>query len=149
LTSCSAARSSSNVRRTSGRYGATSEYARDLIRRDQDRQNLRDLLLAGVAFEPGPVAGRQHFDELRTEVDPPPVDDLHRVIPCRLASQDLRDAVAHYAGEVDAATTRQFIDAVEQAFTLIARQPAMAPPATPSSSTCRGCERDPSNSSAT
>jgi antitoxin ParD1/3/4 len=54
------------------RYGTTSEYIRDLIRRDQDRQNLRDLLLAGVASEPGPVAGRQYFDDLRAEVDTPP-----------------------------------------------------------------------------
>lgn len=51
------------------RYGTTSEYIRDLIRRDQDRQNLRDLLLAGVTSEPGPVAGRQYFDDLRAEVD--------------------------------------------------------------------------------
>jgi antitoxin ParD1/3/4 len=54
------------------RYGTTSEYIRDLIRRDQDRQNLRDLLLAGVASEPGPVAGRQYFDDLRDEVDTTP-----------------------------------------------------------------------------
>lgn len=51
------------------RYGTTSEYIRDLIRRDQDRQNLRDLLLAGVASGPGPIAGRQYFDDLRAEVD--------------------------------------------------------------------------------
>ncbi len=51
------------------RYGTTSEYIRDLIRRDQDRQNLRDLLLAGAASEPGPVAGRQYFHDLRAEVD--------------------------------------------------------------------------------
>ena len=54
--------------------------------------------------------------------------DLHRVIPRRLATQDLRDAAAHYAGEVDAATARRFIDAVQQAFTLIARQPGIGSP---------------------
>ena len=54
------------------RYGTTSEYIRDLIRRDQDRQRLRDLLLAGVASEAGPVAGREYFDDLRAEVDATP-----------------------------------------------------------------------------
>ncbi len=54
--------------------------------------------------------------------------DLHLVIPRGLATQDLRDAAGHYAGEVDAATARRFIDAVEQAFTLIARQPAVGSP---------------------
>lgn len=52
------------------RYGTTSEYIRDLIRRDQDRQHLRDLLLAGAASEPGPTADRRYFDELREQVVP-------------------------------------------------------------------------------
>jgi antitoxin ParD1/3/4 len=51
------------------RYGTTSEYVRDLIRRDQDRQHLRRLLLDGVASEPGPVADTAYFDGLRDEVD--------------------------------------------------------------------------------
>lgn len=51
------------------RYGTTSEYIRDLIRRDQDRQHLRDLLLAGATSEPGPVADGRYFDELRDEAD--------------------------------------------------------------------------------
>jgi antitoxin ParD1/3/4 len=51
------------------RYGTTSEYVRDLIRRDQDRQHLRQLLLDGVASEPGPVADTTYFDGLRGEVD--------------------------------------------------------------------------------
>ena len=50
------------------------------------------------------------------------------VVPRRLATQDLRDAAARYATEVDAATARQFIDAVEQAFTLISRQPGIGSP---------------------
>ena len=39
-----------------GQYGNTSEYIRDLIRRDQEeqaRQRLRDLLEAGVASGTG------------------------------------------------------------------------------------------------
>ena len=51
------------------RYGTTSEYIRDLIRRDQDRQHLRDLLLAGAASEQGPVADHRYFDALRDGVD--------------------------------------------------------------------------------
>jgi len=52
------------------RYGTTSEYVRDLIRRDQDRQHLRDLLLDGATSKPGPVADGRYFDDLRGEVDP-------------------------------------------------------------------------------
>ena len=54
--------------------------------------------------------------------------DPYRVVPRRLATQDLRDAAAHYAAEADAATARRFIDAVEQAFTVIARQPGIGSP---------------------
>ena len=38
-----------------GRYGSTSEYVRDLIRRDQDRHRLRSLLFDGATSAPGPV----------------------------------------------------------------------------------------------
>jgi len=31
-----------------GQYGSSSEYVRDLIRRDQDRTRLRNLLLGGA-----------------------------------------------------------------------------------------------------
>jgi antitoxin ParD1/3/4 len=51
------------------RYGTTSEYVRDLIRRDQDRQHLRDLLLAGATSEQGSVADDRYFDDLRDGVD--------------------------------------------------------------------------------
>lgn len=50
-------------------YGTSSEYVRELIRRDQDRQNLRGLLLAGAASAPtGPVDDK-YFDALRTRVN--------------------------------------------------------------------------------
>jgi len=51
-----------------------------------------------------------------------------QVVPRRLATQDLRDAAAHYAAQTDAATARRFIDAVEEAFALIARQPGIGSP---------------------
>ena len=48
-----------------GRYGSSSEYVRALIRRDQDRQHLRELLLAGATSEPGPAADDAYFVALR------------------------------------------------------------------------------------
>ncbi|WP_142810910.1 type II toxin-antitoxin system ParD family antitoxin [Tepidiphilus olei] len=51
-----------------GRYGTSSEYVRELIRKDQDRQQLRDLLLTGAASAPSVVADAQYFDGLRTRV---------------------------------------------------------------------------------
>jgi antitoxin ParD1/3/4 len=46
-------------------YGTSSEYVRDLIRKDQDRQRLRQLLLDGAASPPDIVADRAFFDGLR------------------------------------------------------------------------------------
>ena len=48
-----------------GRYGSTSEYVRELIRRDQDRLRLRSLLLEGAASALGPVADSGYFADLR------------------------------------------------------------------------------------
>lgn len=46
-------------------YGTSSEYVRELIRKDQDRQHLRQLLLDGAASEStGPVSDA-YFDALR------------------------------------------------------------------------------------
>ena len=52
-----------------GRYGSTSEYVRDLIRRDQDRQRLRRVLLEGAESEPGPLADGAYFTTLRDRLD--------------------------------------------------------------------------------
>ena len=49
-------------------YGSNSEYVRELIRRDQDRIRLRELLLDGAASEPGPVADDSYFAALRGRV---------------------------------------------------------------------------------
>ena len=51
------------------RSATTSEYVRDLIRRDQDRQHLRGLLLAGATSKPGPVADDRYFGDLRDGMD--------------------------------------------------------------------------------
>ena len=53
----------------SGRgYGTSSEYVRELIRKDQGRQHLRALLLEGGASPQGSAADGAYFDALRTRV---------------------------------------------------------------------------------
>ncbi len=46
-------------------YGTSSEYVRELIRRDQDRLQLRGLLLEGAASEPTTQANAGYFEGLR------------------------------------------------------------------------------------
>lgn len=48
-----------------GAYGTSSEYVRDLIRKDQDRLRLRDLLLAGASSAPAKPVGEAYFEDLR------------------------------------------------------------------------------------
>ncbi|HJS92264.1 MAG TPA: ribbon-helix-helix domain-containing protein [Steroidobacteraceae bacterium] len=49
-------------------YGTSSEYVRELIRKDQDRLRLRELLLAGAASPSGPVADGTYFKGLRARL---------------------------------------------------------------------------------
>lgn len=49
-------------------YGTTSEYVRELIRHDQDRQRLRDLLLEGAASPLSGPADAAYFEALRDRV---------------------------------------------------------------------------------
>jgi antitoxin ParD1/3/4 len=46
-------------------FASSSEYVRELIRKDQDRQRLRGLLLAGAASDPAPPADAAYFRTLR------------------------------------------------------------------------------------
>lgn len=46
-------------------YSSTSEYIRDLIRRDQDRVRLREMLTAGGSSEAAVEVDDDYFDELR------------------------------------------------------------------------------------
>jgi antitoxin ParD1/3/4 len=48
-----------------GDYGTSSEYIRALIRKDQDRQRLRQLLLDGAASSPAAAADSAYFERLR------------------------------------------------------------------------------------
>ncbi|MDF2074479.1 type II toxin-antitoxin system ParD family antitoxin [Pseudomonas mendocina] len=49
-------------------YGTSSEYVRELIRKDQDRQHLRGLLLAGAASAPAAPVDADYFESLRARV---------------------------------------------------------------------------------
>ena len=49
-------------------YGTSSEYVRELIRKDQDRSRLREMLLAGGASEPVGVADSAYFEDLRAQI---------------------------------------------------------------------------------
>ena len=51
-----------------GSYSTSSEYVRELIRKDQDRLHLRGLLLAGAASAPAAPADQAYFDGLRDRV---------------------------------------------------------------------------------
>lgn len=49
-------------------YGTSSEYVRELIRRDQDRLQLRNLLLAGASSAPTAPVNETYFEGLRGRV---------------------------------------------------------------------------------
>lgn len=51
-------------------FGTSSEYVRELIRKDQDRLQLRGLLLAGGASAAGAPADTAYFAALRERVRP-------------------------------------------------------------------------------
>ena len=49
-------------------HGSSSEYIRELIRKDRDRQRLRLLLLDGAASQAGAPADAEYFSTLRDHV---------------------------------------------------------------------------------
>lgn len=49
-------------------YGTSSEYVRELIRRDQERVRLRALLLAGAASSATAAVDDAYFERLRAGV---------------------------------------------------------------------------------
>ena len=49
-------------------YSTSSEYVRELIRKDQDRQLLRGLLLEGATSAQAVTADADYFDRLRCRV---------------------------------------------------------------------------------
>ncbi|MDE0241010.1 MAG: type II toxin-antitoxin system ParD family antitoxin [bacterium] len=49
-------------------YSTSSEYVRELVRSDRDRQRMRDLLLEGAASPPSTLAEEGYFESLRSRV---------------------------------------------------------------------------------
>jgi antitoxin ParD1/3/4 len=49
-------------------YATSSEYVRELIHADQDRERLRKLLLDGAASKTTAAADERHFSGLRNRV---------------------------------------------------------------------------------
>ncbi len=49
-------------------FGTSSEYVRELIRKDQERLELRNLLMAGATSAPTAPADASYFDVLRDRV---------------------------------------------------------------------------------
>lgn len=49
-------------------YGTSSEYLRELIRKDQDRLHLRGLLMSGAATAAAAPVDSRYFDGLRARV---------------------------------------------------------------------------------
>jgi antitoxin ParD1/3/4 len=49
-------------------YGTSSEYVRELIRKDHDQQHLRNLLLKGASSKSAAPADSAYFTTLRASV---------------------------------------------------------------------------------
>lgn len=49
-------------------YGTMSEYVRELIRKDQERLHLRELLLTGAVSAPTAPVDAVYFEDLRKKV---------------------------------------------------------------------------------
>ena len=49
-------------------YGTSSEYVRELIRKDADILRLRSMLLKGAAFAPAAPVDDEYFSTLRERV---------------------------------------------------------------------------------
>ena len=52
-------------------FGTSSEYVRELIRKDQERLELRGLLLDGARSQPGAAADGAYFAALRDQIAKP------------------------------------------------------------------------------
>ena len=59
-------------------FGTSSEYVRELIRRDQDRTHLRSLLFAGAASAPSEPADSRYFERLRAKAQGKRKPGAHR-----------------------------------------------------------------------
>ncbi len=53
-----------------GGYMTSSEYVRDVLRRERERENLRAMIVEGAQSELGPEANEAYFDALRERIRP-------------------------------------------------------------------------------
>ena len=51
-----------------GRYGTSSEFVRDLIRREQARTRLRALLVDGIGSGSGSEMNEEYFERMRERI---------------------------------------------------------------------------------
>lgn len=80
-------------------YGTSSEYMRDLIRKDQQRTHLRALLLKGAASRASSPANDAYFDGLGDRVRQTSRAVKHEQVVLRaLADRDIRQAIDYYLG---------------------------------------------------
>lgn len=49
-------------------FGTSSEYMRELLRKDQDRVHLRNLLLQGAESAQAAPADKTYFEDLRNRI---------------------------------------------------------------------------------
>jgi putative addiction module CopG family antidote len=109
-----AMRSYIDARVLSGQYGNTSEYIRDLIRKDQEEQarhHLRSLIEEGLAS--GPAQARPPHDR----------DDLRA-----LATRDRQAEVRYCRDEAGSRVAETLVLATEHALDQLERQPGLGSP---------------------
>jgi toxin ParE1/3/4 len=109
-------------------YGTASEYVRELIRKDQDEQHLRALLLAGAQSGPGPEANEAYFKALREGSTRRWAVSNTPVVLRALAVRDVEQAVAWYEQAAGGDVREAFISALEAAVGHLARHPAAGSP---------------------
>lgn len=133
-------------------YGTSSEYVRDLIRRDQQRLQLRSLLLQGGLSAPAAGADAAYFGGLREKVRNAGEKGSQgrrqvkakAVIPRKQANQDVEDAIVYCLSEGAGSAALDFVDELKNAYSHVSRHPgtgsmSYAHPHTPE--LCRRCSR--------
>jgi toxin ParE1/3/4 len=115
-----------STNRSNGRgYGTSSEYIRELIRKDQDRQNLRQLLLDGAQSEPTEPVDATYFERLRDRVRARRAGMTTRlVIPRAVARRDIEAVLDYYVDTAGVEVALKFVASLESAYRIIAERPA-------------------------
>ncbi len=95
-------------------YGSTSEYVRELIRRDRERVHLRELVLEGATPARAMLLTLPTSTHCASASRRKPELLAAKLVQFRdLATFDLESASSYYVAEADVATAIRFVDAVE------------------------------------